>query len=38
MSHDQEEDDKTTTIKMAYTFAAFVVLGIFLIILANIIG
>ena len=38
MSHNPDEDDRTTTIKMAWTFGAFVVLGIFLIILANIIG
>ncbi len=38
MSHDHDEDDRTTTIKMAYTFAAFAVLCVFLIILANAIG
>ena len=36
MSSDQ--DDKTTTKHLMYTFAAFAVLGILLIIGANIIG
>ena len=38
MTHDSDEDDKTTATKMAYTFIAFAALGIFLIILANFIG
>ena len=38
MSGDHDEDDATTTKKMAYTFAAFAVLGVFLILLANYIG
>lgn len=32
------QDDKTTTKHLAYTFLAFVVLGVMLIIGANIIG
>ena len=32
------QDDKTTTRHMVITFALFIVLGIFLIILANAIG
>jgi len=36
MSH--EQDDKTTTKHLAYTFLAFLVLGILLIIGANMIG
>ena len=32
------QDDKTTTKHMAITFVAFIVLGVFLIILANMIG
>lgn len=38
MSHDHDEDDATTTRKMAYTFAGFAALCVFLIILANMIG
>ena len=33
-----EQDDKTTTKHMVYTFLAFVALGVLLIIGANIIG
>ena len=35
---DPNQDDKTTTKHMAITFAAFAVLGVLLIIGANIIG
>ncbi len=34
----QDQDDKTTTKHMIYTFIAFAVLGVLLIIGANIIG
>ncbi len=37
MSH-EDQDDKTTVKHMAWTFAAFAVLGVLLIIGANIIG
>lgn len=33
-----DQDDKTTTKHMAYTFLGFIVLGVILIIGANIIG
>lgn len=33
-----DQDDKTTTRHMIYTFVAFIVLGVFLIIGANMIG
>ena len=38
MTHDSNESDATTVKKMAWTFGAFVALGIFLILLANYIG
>lgn len=38
MSHDHDEDDTTTTRKLVYTFGAFGVLCVFLIVLANMIG
>ncbi len=37
MSH-EDQDDKTTARHMAWTFVAFIVLGVLLIIGANIIG
>ena len=33
-----EQDDKTTTRHMAYTFVGFIALGVVLIIMANMIG
>ena len=34
----EEQDDKTTTKHLAYTFIGFVVLGVLLVVGANIIG